>query len=116
MSSVDLYRKSLPRSKLPAGLAMAHVHHEWLDKFTRSKIGLHHHSAAFTFTARGDATSFQCALVRLRSGKRPKAHYTRCGASKRYNDLAAGSYEFLVRAVGPGGTEATPITYRFRIG
>ena len=70
----------------------------------------------FRFSARGDATGFSCALVRL--GERPSRkhpRYAACGTSKTYRALKPGAYVFYVRAKGPGGVEPRPVTRRFRI-
>ena len=71
-------------------------------KLTKSKIGAKHGTAAFTFTAIGDATGFQCALVKQPSGKHkkaPKPKYRACSSPKTYRKLAPGHYKFFVRAV-----------------
>jgi hypothetical protein len=74
--------------------------------------------ATFSFRARGDATGFQCALVRIPRGKQhapPSRRYARCKTPKTYAHLAAGSYIFYVRAIGPGGSDTTPARHRFVI-
>jgi hypothetical protein len=81
-------------------------------------INSHRRSATFTIKARGDATSYECALIRIPTGKHaklPKPRYRRCGHSKKYSNLHQGTYIFYVRAIGRGGTEKTPITHRFTI-
>jgi hypothetical protein len=85
---------------------------------SKSKISSKHHSAKFTITASGDTTSFECALVRLphaKHAKTPKPHYGTCGTSKSYSRLKDGRYVFYVRAIGPGGTQASPATHSFKI-
>ena len=74
--------------------------------------------ARFSFRARGDATGFQCALVRMPRGKQhvlSSRRYARCKTPKTYAHLAAGSYIFYVRAIGPGGIDTTPARRRFII-
>ena len=75
-------------------------------------------SAAFTVTATGMATSLQCALVQIPRGspaRTPKPQYTTCSKTKRFTQLADGTYIFFARAVGPGGTDQTPATHKFQI-
>jgi len=77
-----------------------------------------HGSATFHLTATGDATGFQCALVRQRSGKHrhtPSPKYSHCGATKTFSHLGVGQYVFYVRAVGPAGASKTPAIHRFKI-
>jgi hypothetical protein len=71
-------------------------------KLTKSKISGRHRTAAFSFTAVGDATGFQCALVKQPSRKHkkaPKPKYRACSSPKTYKKLARGHYRFLVRAL-----------------
>ncbi len=75
-------------------------------------------SARFHFTAKGVATGFRCALVRVpsRKGARtPSPRYSRCGSTKTFRGLKAGSYIVYVRAVGPGGVNASPAKHTFKI-
>jgi hypothetical protein len=74
------------------------------------------HSATFHLSARGNVTSFQCALVRLpRHGKKPRVRYGACRTSVTFKHLRSGRYVLYVRAVGAGGVDQSPVTYRFRI-
>jgi CSLREA domain-containing protein len=57
--------------------------------------------AKFKFKTK-HATRAQCAL--LRGQGRPS--YSSCTSPKSYHLSKAGSYEFFVRAIGPGGTSA----------
>jgi hypothetical protein len=60
-------------------------------------------------------TGFQCALVRVHNGHKhtPALVYSSCSSPKTYRHLATGStYEFYVRAIGPGGIEKPPATRR----
>ena len=75
-------------------------------------------SAAFHFKATGKASGFRCALIRTptrKGAKRPAPKYTACHASKTFTHLRSGRYELFVRAVGPGGADASPLTFRFTI-
>jgi hypothetical protein len=76
------------------------------------------HTARFHFEATGESTGFQCALVRKPSRKgtkTPRPEYVSCGSPKTFKHLKAGKFELYVRAVGPGGTDETPATYKFKI-
>ena len=82
------------------------------------RINSKHHSATFRFKATGKATGFRCALVRKptrKHAKTPAPRYTKCRSPKTFKHLKAGSYVLRVRAVGPGGVDKTPATYRFKI-
>ena len=75
-------------------------------------------SARFRFKATGAATGFRCALVRLPSrkgAKTPSPRYSRCGSTKTFSGLKAGSYVVYVRAVGPGGVDGSPARHTFKI-
>src|SRR5205085_6410743 len=52
-------------------------------KIGKSKIDKKHHSAKFTFRAIGDATGFQCAIVK-RTKHRKKAKFSSCRSPKSY--------------------------------
>ncbi len=80
-------------------------------KLLKTKIARRHGTARFAFTARGNVTKFHCALSRTWL----KPRYAACTSPVTYRDLGAGAYVFKVRAVGPGGAEATPVTRRFAI-
>jgi polyhydroxybutyrate depolymerase len=87
-------------------------------KLLKKTVSSSHHSAMFSFKATGHATGFQCALVRTPTPtgtKTPPPKYAKCGSTKSFTHLKAGKYELYVRAVGPGGVDPTPATYRFRI-
>ncbi|MGH3417450.1 MAG: hypothetical protein ACRDSS_13350, partial [Actinocrinis sp.] len=84
------------------------------------QIDRRHHRAKFKFSARGHATSFQCALVkqskhhgRHHRAKRPAYH--RCRSPKAYSHLARGAYTFYVRAVGAGGSDRSPASIGFSL-
>jgi hypothetical protein len=81
-----------------------------------SKLTPKRHQARFTFTAQGNSTGFQCAIVRVPAhGHAAKPHYKACHSPQSYGHLVAGIYIFYVRATGPGGTDPTPISHRFKI-
>jgi hypothetical protein len=76
------------------------------------------HSATFRFKATGKSTGFRCALVRRptrKGAKTPAPKYSACRSPKTFKHLKPGSYVLRVRAVGPGGVDKTPATYRFKI-
>ncbi|RNL59954.1 hypothetical protein EFK50_21435 [Nocardioides marmoriginsengisoli] len=80
-------------------------------KITSAKVRRAKHQARFTFRGLGATTRFQCKLVK---GNRAAA-FKACASGKTYKHLGRGKYKFYVRAIGPGGTDRTPATYRFRI-
>jgi hypothetical protein len=89
-----------------------------LALLTKHTISTRQHSAKFSFTAEGEASGFQCALVRVGRGKHKtttKPRYATCRTSKRYTKLRAGGYIFYVRTIEPGGTDKTPASYKFKI-
>jgi hypothetical protein len=69
-------------------------------------------TATFRFKASGSSSGFDCALAR--SPARPPRYY-RCSSPKSYRALAAGSYVFEARAVGVGGADSSPVSFRFTI-
>jgi len=75
-------------------------------------------SSTFSFTATGNATGFECALV-LRPTSRfaptPAPSYAACSSPDTFTNLKPGSYVFYVRAVGPAGVDPTPPSYGFTI-
>ncbi|HEU5062021.1 MAG TPA: hypothetical protein VFT79_02570 [Solirubrobacterales bacterium] len=60
----------------------------------------------FTFSATVAGSTFQCKL--------DKGAYKACASPKTYK-VKPGKHTFSVRAVGPGGTDATPATFRFKV-
>ena len=76
-------------------------------------------TATFRFTAPGAITGFQCALVKPRHGKhkkkKPKPHFSKCGAPKRYKHLKPGRYTFEVRALDILGADPVPARKKFKI-
>ncbi len=82
-------------------------------KLLKAQIDARKGSASFRFKGSGNLKGFQCALA---SGKRKKPKFRSCRSPKSYRNLAPGSYTFKVRAVGPGGPDATPAKKRFTIG
>jgi hypothetical protein len=71
----------------------------------------------FRFKAVGDATGFECAIVRQPRQNRKAAspRYEPCRSPKTFAKLKAGSFVFYLRAVGPGGEAKNPVTYRLKI-
>ncbi len=90
-----------------------------LAVLTKETISSAQHSAKFSFRAEGDASGFLCALVRVAADGRHKSvpvpRYVACSAPKSYTRLAAGSYVFYVRTIGPGATDKTPASHKFTI-
>jgi hypothetical protein len=83
---------------------------------TRAKIHAKHRFARFTFKATESASKFQCALVHSPARhKHSTPAFHSCRSSKTYLHLKAGGYEFVVRGIGPGGTDPAPATTVFRI-
>ena len=81
-------------------------------KITKAKIKKKRKKATFKFTAGGQATGFECQLTR----KHHRApDFKECRSPKVYKHLKRGNYTFKVRAVGPGGTDATPARKSFKI-
>jgi len=80
-------------------------------RITRARINGRRRSATFAFTATGSAPRYECALRRGRH----RAHFGACRSPEAYTHLAAGRYTFSVRAILPGGTDATPATRRFTV-
>ena len=82
-------------------------------KIIDSSVDQKKRKAKLSFTATGGSTGFECALVKQRSAKPPA--FRSCRSPKTYRHLKPGKYDFSVRALGPGGTDATPATKSFRI-
>jgi hypothetical protein len=83
----------------------------------KESISSKHHDAEFHFTASGDTTKYECAVVRKptrKGAKTPKPNYALCGTSKTYKNLKPGKYVFYVRAIGPGGIGVAK-DYKFTI-
>ena len=65
---------------------------------------------SFRFKSDVTGSTFQCALTKLRKGKRQaKPSFKTCKSPKTYR-LRAGRYRFQVRAVSADGTDASPAT------
>ena len=60
----------------------------------------------FRFSATEAAATFQCKL--------DKGDFKPCSSPKTYQ-VKVGKHNFSVRAVGAGGTDATPASYRFTV-
>lgn len=91
-------------------------------KLTGAAFNKRTHTATFKFKATGSATRFQCALVKARVAHKKggqkstpaKPSFSRCRSPKAYKHLH-GRYTFMVRAAGPGGTDPSPATKKFRV-
>jgi hypothetical protein len=91
-------------------------------KITEAAVNKRAHAATFKFKAIGSATGFQCALVKARAThskghhkrKPAKPSFSRCRSPKAYKHLH-GRYAFMVRAVGPGGTDQSPATKKLSV-
>jgi hypothetical protein len=79
-------------------------------KIAKAKINPSKGLATFTFTASGEKTGFQCALVT----KHKKARFRHCSSPKTYKRLKPGNYTFEVRAVGAGGPDPSPAKKKFK--
>jgi hypothetical protein len=80
-------------------------------QITKAKIDKKRKQAKFTFKATGTSTGFECKL----RGKGQKGGFKSCDSPKKYKRLKKGKYTFQVRAVGPGGKDATPAKKTFKI-
>ena len=81
-----------------------------------ARISSLNHRAAFQLRARGRVSGFQCVLISVpRHGRKAHVHYHSCNKNVTFKDLRSGRYVLYVRAVGPGGRDQSPVTYRFRI-
>lgn len=80
-------------------------------KITSTKIRPAQHKATVAFRGLGTTTSFQCKLAKAHRS----AAYKKCPSPQTYQGLTKGTYDFFVRAVGPGGTDPSPARYRFTI-
>jgi hypothetical protein len=78
---------------------------------SKAKIDAANGTATFKFKAKGQATGFQCALVK----KHKKTKFKKCRSPKTYKKLKPGKYTFKVRAIGPGGTDPSPAKKKFTI-
>ncbi len=101
---------STPMLKPPHGTAI-----------TSAKIKKHKHTAAFTFSASGTVTGFQCALVKPKKKKhgkhhkKPKLVFGSCTSPKTYKHLKHGKYTFEVRAVNSAGVDPNPAIRKFKV-
>ena len=68
--------------------------------------------AKFKFEASGSSTGFECRLKRKHHKPPP---FKACSSPAKYKNLKPGKYTFAVRAVGPGGTDASAATDKFKI-
>jgi hypothetical protein len=80
-----------------------------------AQTSVRRHTVRFVLRASGGASGFACALVALAAGPKPSPQYVACGAVSVYTHLAAGSYTFYARALGPTGSARTPVRRSFSI-
>jgi hypothetical protein len=80
-------------------------------RLTEAKVTRSHHKVRFGFEAIGDASGFRCRFKRPR---RPVI-VNGCRSAKIYKNLRPGRYQFVVRAIGPGGPDLTPVRKRLTI-
>jgi Divergent InlB B-repeat domain len=80
-------------------------------KISKSSINSKKHKATFKFKAVGSGTSFQCELRKPHK----QATFKACSSPRTYKHLKPGKYTFQVRALGVGGTDATPAKKKFKI-
>ncbi len=70
---------------------------------------------AFRFRSSVQGAKFECALTRVRKGrKQAKPSFKACKSPRVYR-LRPGGYRFWVRAVANGATDATPAKRSFRV-
>ena len=79
---------------------------------TKSKIKPAGAKATFGFEASGASTGFECRLQRKH---RKPATFAACTSPTKYKHLKHGKYSFAVQAVGPGGTDPSPATEKFKV-
>jgi hypothetical protein len=76
-------------------------------------------SVTVRFRATGSSSGTRCALVRAATpaaaAARATPRYSMCRSPLLLIGLQAGSYVLRVRAVGPGGPDPTPATFRFTL-
>ena len=80
-------------------------------KLKHMKVTHRRGKVRFVFSAGSGASRFQCALAKTRH----KLRYRHCSSPVTYRDLRPGRYVFKVRAVGPEGAKATPVTRKFKL-
>jgi hypothetical protein len=80
------------------------------------KITSKHHTATFKVGTTGVASGWQCALVRVHTGKHTNTRGRATGLAARSSATSTcgpGRYIFYARAFGPGGLDRTPAVRRF---
>jgi hypothetical protein len=70
----------------------------------------------FTFSSDVKGTSFECALVKKKKGRKkaPKPSFKACKSPRTYR-LKPGAYKFSVRAVLNGVADPTPASRGFKV-
>jgi streptogramin lyase len=70
---------------------------------------------SFKFSSSAAGASFECALVKMKKGKKqPKPKFKGCKSPKTYK-LKPGKYRFSVRAVLSGVADPSPATKTFKV-
>jgi streptogramin lyase len=70
---------------------------------------------AFKFSSSTAGAKFECALVKVKKGKKqPKPKFKGCKSPKKYK-LKPGKYRFSVRAVVSGVADPSPATKTFKV-
>ena len=80
-------------------------------EITKARIRSRKRKAIFVFEAIGNGRAFRCELRR----NQLKARVRNCRSPQLYRRLKPGRYRFEVRAIGPGGQDASPATKHFKI-
>ncbi len=84
---------------------------------TKTKIDRSQRKVSFSFQAVGNASGFECELIRPRGRhhKKPKAAFSACKSPKTYKHLQPGKYRFEVRALNSAGVDPTPATKKVKL-
>jgi hypothetical protein len=84
---------------------------------TRTKLNRKKKSVSFSFQATGNATGFECELIkpRRKHHKRPRAAFSACKSPKIYKHLQRGTYKFEVRALNSAGVDLTPAAKKVKV-
>jgi streptogramin lyase len=88
-----------------------------ITKGPKKKVKTKGRKAKVTFRFRSTVAGakFECALVKLKKGKKaPKPKFKGCKSPKKYS-LRPAKYRFSVRAVAAGLVDPTPATRTFRV-
>jgi sugar lactone lactonase YvrE len=79
------------------------------------KIAARFTKVRFRFSSTTPGATFQCALQKIRRGRRaPRPQFRACASPKAFR-IGPGKYRFSVRALSAGLVDTTPATSSFRI-